>query len=221
MPLAPLAVTDDVSALLGRSLAPDELTGVLRLLTMASGVVRRYTRQLLTFVANDTATLPGSWGASVSLPQRPVTAVHSVTVNGRTLEPGAYQWDRDGELSVSSGSFAPDYGSAAGGSALWGPAGSIGNPTAGGPSWSGPSAVITVSYDHGFDEIPQDVVNEVAGMVASQIATPMGILKEDIGGYKVAYQRSAGGGMTLTADAKSMLNFFRKRTASVSVTSAR
>ena len=221
MTLAPLAITDDVAAILGRALTAPEITYATRLLAMASGIVRRYTRQDLTLVTGDVITVPGTWGHTIMLPQRPVTAITSVVING--ANPAYASWKLiDDELSILTGSFQPDYGSSLwGGTGLWGPAGSYIGPQATGASWQGPQAVVTITYSHGYATIPDDIANEVAGMAALQMSSPVGIDKEVVGGYQAVYAKSPVGGMSLTAESKSVLNFYRKRNASVSIATRR
>lgn len=217
MTLPALASLDDVAAIIGRPLTSLEQTNGTRLLAMASGMVRRYTRQNITQVLNDTVTVNGSWANTLELPQRPVTRVVSVTVNGATVPTTSWKLNGD-KLFFSSGSFQPDYGASLwGGPALWGPAGTVIGPQATGTSFQGPAAVYTIVCDHGFAEVPQDIVNEVAGMVALQLSTSVGVDQEKIGGYSVNYQRGQGGGMALTDETKSVLNFYRRRAASVSI----
>lgn len=212
-----LATIDDVVAIIGRPLTDAQTTAAARLLNMASGMVRRYTRQTITKVVDDVVTLPGNWGNTLELPERPVRSVASVVMNGATM-PNT-QWRLiDGNLFLGTGAFLPDYGSTIwGGSALWGPAGSNQGPQAIGNTWQGPNAQITVTYTHGFDEVPQDLVNEVAGMVALQLNAEVGILSEQIGGYKVQYARNGNGGMALSEETKQVLNYYRKRVHSAPV----
>ena len=212
-----LAIQADVEATLGRTLTAAQATACTRLLDMASGLVRNYTRQTLTKVVNDTVTLPGNWGNTLALPQRPVASVASVTMNGATM-PNT-QWKLiDNELFLGTGAFMPDYGSTIwGGSALWGPAGSNQGPQAIGNTWQGPTAQITVTYTHGHDEVPLDIVNVVAGMVALQLNAEVGIQSEMIGHYKVGYARNGNGGMTISDEDKKILNRYRKVATASSV----
>lgn len=217
MTLPALATLDDVAAIIGRPLSTLEQTNGTRLLTMASGMVRRYTRQTITQVVDDALTISGNWSSTVELPERPVTRISSVTVNGGVVPNTSWKLVNN-SLFFSSGSYQPDYGATLwGGPALWGPAGSVIGPQATGTSASGPSAVFVVVCDHGYAEIPQDIVNEVAGMVALQLSTSVGVNSEQIGGYKASYLRGEGGGMALTDETKAVLNFYRKRSASVSI----
>jgi len=221
MTLPALATIEDVQAIIGRPLTDAQVTAGTRLLDMASGMVRRYTRQNITLVTDDVITLPGNWGNNLQLPQRPVRSVASVVMNGATQPSTKWKLIND-ELFLGTGSFMPDYGSTLwGGSALWGPAGSNQGPQVTGATWQGPQAEIVVTYTHGFDEVPADIVNEVAGMVALQLNAEVGVNSEQIGGYKIDYTRNSGGGMALTDETKAVLNFYRKRAMSTSVATRR
>lgn len=224
MTLPPLATTDDMAAILQRALSAQEIVYATRLLEIASGMVRRYTRQDITQTVGDVVTIPGNWGQSITLPQRPVTNVSSVTINGGTPPFAAWELIGD-ELFIGTGSFQPDYGTSLwGGTGLWGPAGSAEGPQATGATWQGPQAQVTVTYDHGYATVPDEIVNEVAGMAALQMSSPVGINSEAIGGttgYKVAYAQSPVGGMVLTAETKDVLNFYRRRAASTSIATRR
>jgi hypothetical protein len=221
MTLPALATLDDVAAVVGRTLTPTETTNATRLLSMASGMVRRYTRQTITQVVDDVITLPGSWGQTLTLPNRPVQSVSSVVFNGGTMPNTKWKLIGD-DLFLGTGAFMPDYGSQLwGGNALWGPAGSTVGPQATGATFQGPQASLEITYTHGYAEVPWDIINEVAGMVAMQLSTEVGISSEQVGGYKVSYDRAQSGGMTLPAETKSVLNFYRKRATTSSIATRR
>jgi hypothetical protein len=217
MTLPNLAVQADVEAILNRSLTGTDATNCARLLAMASGMVRRYTRQTLTKVTDDVVTLEGNWGHVLTLPEHPVSSVSSVVFNGGTM-PNT-QWKlQQGDLFLGTGSYMPDWGGSIwGGPALWGPAGSNSGPQVAGATWQGPQSRVTVTYTHGYDDVPYDIVNEVAGMVAMQLSTEVGISSEQIGHYKVQYDRAQSGGMTLGDETKRVLNFYRRRAVSSSI----
>lgn len=223
MSLPTLAVQLDVESMLGRPLAGNELTYIANQLQKASGLVRSYTRQQISQTLNDVVTLPGNWGESIQLPQFPVTNVASVVVNGATLAPSTYQWDRYGNIRMNTGSFQPDYGASlfGGSNGFMGPAGSSDGPLPSGNSWMGPSAVIVVTYDHGYATIPDDIANMVAGVVALQISAGVGITMEQVGGYKVMYQRSDGGALSLTDENKKDLRVYRRTATSSSISTVK
>jgi hypothetical protein len=226
MTLPPLAITSDVEAMFGRALTTAETAYATRLIAIGSALVRRYTRQDISQTLADVITLHGNWDRTLIVPQWPVTNVVSVVVNNVTWTSSQFKWNRLGDLTVFSGSWMPDYrsGSFAGeGSSLIGPAGSSSpgpNPT--GPTWQGPSADVVVTYDHGFVTNPDEIANIIAGMVATQMATSPGIIREDIGGYRVFYSKTSdsGGGLLLTDEDKKTLNFYRRRTMSASIIGA-
>ena len=85
----------------------------------------------------------------------------------------------------------------------------------------GPSAQIVVVYDHGYATIPDEIANMIAGVVALQISAGVGITMEQVGGYKVMYQRSDGGGLSLTTDNKKDLRRYRRTAISSSISSAK
>jgi len=66
--------------------------------TMATGVITGYTNQLIES-ATYTHLLPIGSGLTIRLPQRPVTAITSVTVDGTALTRST-QWDWDGISDV-------------------------------------------------------------------------------------------------------------------------
>lgn len=223
MPLPALATQADVEALLGRPLTTTEVTYATAQLLTASGLIRSYTRQSISQVLNDVVSLHGTWEQIITLPQRPVTNIVSVVVNGVTWAPASYLWDRYGNITLSTGSFQPDYGASlyGGTSGLLGPAGSMDGPLPSGNSWMGPGATVVVTYDHGYATTPSDIVNKVAGMVALQMSAGVGVTMEMIGNYKVMYQRTDGGGLSLTAQDRKDLNVYRRTAASMSVSKQR
>ena len=61
---------------------PDDLARLQSLLAKASSLMRAHTRQTLSRVVDDIVTRYPSASTFLSLPQRPVTSVSQVTVNG-------------------------------------------------------------------------------------------------------------------------------------------
>lgn len=101
--MANLATLEDVEAVLGRDLEDDEILRVDRLIAMMTKKVRTFLGQYIEEVENDAVELePDSWGR-VRLPQRPVTAVASVTVEGETVPAALYTWTAQGALTRTFG----------------------------------------------------------------------------------------------------------------------
>jgi hypothetical protein len=142
-------------------------------LAAASGVVRGRTGQDFTAVVADTVVLDGMEDQWLTLPQRPVTAVTAVAINGVTQ--GAlswwlsgsrlYRWRGWNRALVSSASTA--FGLA---------------PT-----------LITVTYDHGYDEIPDDVKGAVLAIAADIVTNPAGLVSENIDDYTWRRSESPAG----------------------------
>lgn len=63
----------------------------------ASAVVRGYARQTFTAVT-ETVTLPGTWDTVLLLPQRPVTAVTSISIDDTAVTMTDVDWRRDGTM---------------------------------------------------------------------------------------------------------------------------
>lgn len=92
-----LATTADYEALTGQTLDDAELVRVSRLLELASeAVLARAHGQNVTSQTYTDATLYGHEGAFL-FPQRPVTAVASVEVNGTTYTSGDYRFTPGGD----------------------------------------------------------------------------------------------------------------------------
>jgi hypothetical protein len=155
--MAALAVQADVEAILCRVVPTGDVTFVSRLLDMASARVRRFTRQTLSAVTADVLTVPGTWGTELHLPQIPVTAVTSITVDGVLVDPTEYTWTRSGLITR-----------------YW-------------RWWGGPKSSIVVTYNHGFATIPDDIVTIVAALVAEQYRNPDQLQQERAGSYEVTY----------------------------------
>jgi hypothetical protein len=225
-----LAVQADVEALLNRPLTTNEAIYAASLLSKASGRVREWAQQQqITQTLGDVIVLHGVYGTRLVLPQRPVTNVSVVVLtNSASGASPSWVFDRFGNLDIVSNATqntSDTYRITDGGGNissavppnLFGPAGTLFPGQSVSPSWGGPACTVTVTYDHGYSVIPSTVVDEVAGMVAAQLAVPVGVLQEKIGGYDVKYIRPPGGGMVLTDNAKASLAFLRIRTSSSSL----
>lgn len=178
-----LATVDDVSTLLGVTLDAAQSDRVERLLAMASGVARSFTRQHLSHVTDDTITVRGVRDALLVLPERPVTAVSQVTVAGDVVDPAGYYTSSDA-LRLMFGEL-----------------------------WGSPDLEVTVTYSHGFDPVPADVVAVVAGIAARLYRNPDGYRSETIGDYSYTVDGSG----PLTDLERSLLSRYRVTAASVPI----
>lgn len=177
--MADLATQDDLEARLGRPLTEAEEARAPALLADASSRVRDYTRQDFTKVVGDVRTLRPV-GVLLRLPQRPVTAVTSVSAvgpDGATIGAlGAWSWDGLDKVDLSCVR----------------PAGSW--PARWDGTWPDTYRVL---HDHGYDagDMPNAVVATVCAMVLRTLLSPSltaGMVAERIGAYN--YQLQQGGG---------------------------
>jgi hypothetical protein len=80
--MAPLATKEDLWALLGEDADTLPPAQADILLEIASAEVRAATKQHLSLLADDELTIMGTTDSWLALPQRPVTAVSLVTLDG-------------------------------------------------------------------------------------------------------------------------------------------
>lgn len=184
-----LATVDQVNDLAESD--PTDEARVLFLLAAASEAVRRYTGQ--TFTRETTTARLRVKGSRIRLPQRPVNEVAAVkTPAGLVLAEGA-TWSFDGLESV----YVPCN--------VW--VGLYAPPLL-------PVDMLDVTYDHGYDVIPADIVALVCGVVMRTIGTPAetgGLVSESITNY--SYQRgsvASAGAVGLLAEEKRALDIFKR-----------
>lgn len=132
----------------------------------ATAYIRESSNQVVSFVEDDVVTLSGREREGILLPQAPVINVNEVTL----LDPDGveteltstdYRWDDSGILWRTAGTWPLGHGN------------------------------VLVSYDHGYETIPQAVrslcCRLAARNYASLAAVAAGISSETIGGYSVTY----------------------------------
>ena len=206
--MADLAVEDDLEARLGRSLTATESTRAAAYLADASALIRGYTRQQFEAVADDEVELRPV-GMRIRLPQRPVTDVSSVVAIGwggvtdLTLPSGTWGWDGIDIIEISP--FT---------SRVW-----LSLPEI--DLHGGYPDTYRVTYDHGDDTIPDDVIAVACGMVLRTLLSPSlveGMTSERIGEYSYQLGQFAGGAAAgaavrlSEADKDALANYRRKAT---------
>jgi len=133
-------------------------------LRLASGEARGYTGNLFDWTEGDTVRLNGTGTPVLLLPEAPVDAVvelleapgtaHEVELPGPTGASPVWEWDDDGVLErVDGGVFARRR------------------------RW------YSVTYDHGFPVVPDEVKSVVIRVAARGYETPDGIRQEALGRY--------------------------------------
>ena len=168
---------------------------LLTMLTDASAVVRRYTRQ--SFTMEQTTERMPSVGNKVKLVKSPVVSVDDVKVfvNNQLYPAPAWIWSGLDELWLAGPGDVVN-------------AAEIVNDFL---AYSNPVAQVT--YTHGYLEVPDDIVAVTAGLVARGMTTPSlgGIDRESAGDYSYGLSRtSALGPLALNDSDKEILKPYRR-----------
>lgn len=169
MTLPPLATAADLAARYEIDIpAGSPVEGrINQLLKDASAAIRRYARaQQISFVADDTQVLTAPGGRRLVLPQRPavVDAEHPVTVKiDGTVVTG---WRFDGRQSlIRDAGWFTRY-----------------------DPWYSSTGTVEVTYSHGYQEVPDDVVGIACAAVWRAQSNPDALRSETIGDW--SYQKA-------------------------------
>lgn len=150
-----LATTDDYEEITGEALDEGDTARVSRLLEIASAAVLASAHGQTIIEASTTVDLAPGAGGVIRFPQRPVTAVASVTLDGSVLSASDYRW-------TEGGNGQPAY--------------LIRRCLDRDAAWSCP---VTVAYTHGWATVPEPIV--AALVMLAQQAKNVG----DAGGRQV------------------------------------
>lgn len=197
MVLPSLATVADLATMLGRTFTPTQEAQAQSLLDQASSIVRAYARLDIsratttdTFTMRRADPLRYGGGGLVTLPQRPVESVTAVEVDGVATT----DWWLDGnEVKVRAWSWAE-------------------SPAAHQPPQ------VEVTYTHGWDPVPGDIVAIVLQAANRVIVNPSGIRSEAVGGISTTYLIPATGenlGVLLSRTEQRVLDRYRRTAASV------
>ena len=200
-----LATTEDLQSRLGRDLTDAEQARAEALLGDASAMIRAYTGQTFDKVTGDVATLRVQSG-TVRLPQRPVTAVTSVVAIGGAGMPDVavidYVFDGIDQIRIGEGTFIINL------PAIW---------------WDddGYPGTFRVTYDHGYDAVPADVVAIACGMTLRTLTAPTaqgGVTSETIGSYSYRLEAADTGlAVSMSKDDRTALARYRRTEAMIKV----
>lgn len=204
--MASLASAAELEARLGRELTDAETARVEALLEDASAMVRSYTRQQFDLVEGDVQVLRMQ-GGEIRLPQRPVTAVtRVVAVGGNDNLPDVpimdWVWDNLDLVRVGSGACVVNLPEA------W---------------WDddGYPGTYRVTYSHGYETVPADVVRVVCSMVLRTLTAPTmagGVTSETVGPYSYRLDGPGTGlGVSLSAADKKDLDDYRTKVGQIKV----
>jgi hypothetical protein len=162
----------DVQNLLQVEIPSEKISSLERAIEEATSAIQNYTHQTISYVADDVLVLDGRGGTRIFLPELPVVSITGVTEN-------------DVELTVSTQYKLGQYGVLH----------RIGN------QWASGIQNIEITYSHGYQTIPDDIVSVCtrasariyqAGLLASELGGNPAIEGESIGDYSVSYAGAYG-----------------------------
>jgi len=193
--MTPLADIDALYTFLGVTTGGDDFDQALEL---SSGKIRSEAKQTISAVVDDVVTLRGTWDDTLYVPEIPVTGVSVVKINGVTITESLYTWTPDGAIETGR----------AGLPVLNWPEGIFG--------WSGHKSIVEITYSHGYDPVPDEIIGLCLELAARKLGTAPGgaIQSETIGAYSVRY---GAAGLALSADEKKMLRRYRRQSGVVHV----
>lgn len=154
----------------------DKIDSCERAITGATAAIRNYCHQHIELVEDDEITLD-VWAPcwNIVLPEMPVVSVASVIEDGEALVAGTdedYVLARHGQLVRR------------------------------GARWTAGPQILTVVYTHGYDPIPDDIVDVCtraaarvyqSGLRASEDEGVPGIASKQLGDFAVSYSSGGGG----------------------------
>lgn len=174
------ASPDDLAAILQRELTDAEETAALVLLEIATAEIQAELGQQITETVH-TASIPGTWSRDLELPQRPVTAVTGVALDGVALASDGWAWNgrqtlRRGTSLVAGEADLDD-----------GDLDDMGSTGIAGWHWGGPGATVAVTYTAGYVNVPADLKGLCLQVAMRTMSNPTGIRSEQLGAYQVTY----------------------------------
>lgn len=200
MTFAPFTIGQDIADRLGRTFTTAELAQANAFIADAADLIRDYLRQDVSAVIDDVMTREAPDGPWLELPQRPVTTVTSVSINGHVV--GDYSQIGDRLYRVFGW--------------RWPSVDTI-------PPMAiyGLKSTLSVTYDHGYATIPDVIATVCRRMALRAFINPTGVTSQegsiDDFGTKVAYADRVGAGVALTDDDKLSLRRFRRGAFSVDI----
>lgn len=208
MALPPLATVADLENAMQVPAGSLDAGAAVLALRRASGRVRRYTKQDITFVENEMVDLRGGERV-LALPQRPLVVDddHPLTVV-EVAGFGGYEW------VVTEGADYSRLGNElTRGQPLYQPTRLMGWP------WQRQLGVwaptVRVIYSHGLTEVPDDIVDVVLDLATLNLSNPELLRSVSIDDYSRTYASETIGGARLTKDHKDDLRPYKRTAFSV------
>jgi hypothetical protein len=201
--LPPLATVADLEDAMVRDRGSLNVNAATLALRRASARVRRYTRQDLSFVADDTIEVPG--GTQVlTVPQWPLVVDDNHPLQVTELADfSGIEWQAEEHRDYSR----------------------LGNELTRGYPWQAPSRLmgypwnralgvwapkVRLTYSHGYTELPDDILDVVLGLATMNMTNPEGLRQVVIDDYTRVYAAETIGNAQLTKDQKADLRPYRR-----------
>lgn len=187
---------------LGYTLDASETTRATLVLEVASATIQAYTRQTISEVSGDAVELKGTWEHVLELPERPVTAVASVSVDGVAQTVTTDYLVVKNELRRPNAEYHN-----------WQMPSNDFYPFAK-TGWGGPSSIVAVTYTHGFDPVPDDIKGVTLQLATRMWSNPEVVAMKSIDGNTWQYGM---GHSNLLDGEKMVLSKYRRNSQAVSV----
>ncbi|MER5653436.1 hypothetical protein ABT076_10515 [Streptomyces sp. NPDC002131] len=158
-------------------------------LASASAVIRRWTRQSISRVVDDVATLRVIDCGELVLPQRPVVSVSEVKVNSLILN----DWVLSGDRLLRTGGW---------------------HRLPGTTTYPDPG-LVQVTYTHGWDGIPDEVRAVCLDLASATLANPSMLRQETIDDYSRTFAAETLGAGSLSEAHMMLLSGYRRRIGTV------
>jgi hypothetical protein len=188
MALPPLATAAELDAAT-QSTIPAATAALA--LASASAVIRRWTRQDISLVADDVVSLRVIDECELVLPQRPVVSVSQVKVNSLVLQ----DWVLSGDRLLRTGGWRRLPGTT---------------------TYPDPG-LVEVTYTHGEDPWPDDVRAVCLDLAAMSVTNPGGLRSVAIDDYSRTFAAETLGTGTLSDAHKEILRDYRRRIGTVTL----
>ena len=208
-PDTPFASVDDFQTRIRKTLTAEERTWAEALLAEASAVLADEVGQQIA-LATETITIPGTTNERILLPQRPVVSVASVLLNGTALGEGTDWFLEENELVRIPSSLTLGVGGLVDSEFAF--------PLGTGFGWE--EQTLTITYTHGYAEIPGKVKAICLEMAVRVWVNPGSVAREAIGDTNTVYDnmRFSPGGLLPTDDERKQLKrLFGRKVTSITV----
>jgi hypothetical protein len=204
--MSSFATPDDLAARLGITLTDAEIARADTLLAMASELIQDEAGQKIGLVTNDVFEIPATTDDRITLPERPVVSVSSVTIDGTPLVEGS-DWYLEGDTIIRLSTTLTLVDSAA---------------YAYVAGFGLPDQTLRVTYTHGYaDGVIPGTVKAICLEAAVRVwVNPGSVARATVGNTTTTYDnnRFSPSGLLLTAsEVRKIRWLFPRRMGSVSV----